>query len=95
MFQYLGLIYLVWVTAVSLFTFAVYGWDKRQARLDRLRVPEARLHLLAGLGGWPGAWAGQQFFRHKTQKASFRWITGLAMMLHLTMIALVVWLQFV
>jgi uncharacterized membrane protein YsdA (DUF1294 family) len=41
-------------------------------------VPEARLHLLALVGGWPGGLLAQQFLRHKSVKPSFRqafWIT--------------------
>jgi uncharacterized membrane protein YsdA (DUF1294 family) len=34
-------------------------------------VPERTLHLLALLGGWPGAILGQRHFRHKTRKVSF------------------------
>jgi uncharacterized membrane protein YsdA (DUF1294 family) len=30
------------------------------------------LHGLALLGGWPGAWFGQQILRHKSSKVSFR-----------------------
>ena len=36
-------------------TFALYGWDKLQARRGGRRVSEARLHGLALLGGFAGA----------------------------------------
>lgn len=36
------------------------------------RVPEATLLVFGVTGGWPGAIAGQQLFRHKTQKQPFR-----------------------
>lgn len=63
---YLGL-----VAAASLVTFAAYGFDKRRAGAGGRRVPERTLHLLALLGGWPGALAAQRRFRHKTQKVPF------------------------
>ncbi|MFS3129498.1 DUF1294 domain-containing protein [Nocardioides sp. Bht2] len=58
--------------ALSLVTFAAYGLDKSAARRGRRRVPENRLHLLAIVGGWPGALAAQRTFRHKTVKQPFR-----------------------
>jgi uncharacterized membrane protein YsdA (DUF1294 family)/cold shock CspA family protein len=63
---------------LSVVTFGLYAVDKAQAARDGMRVPEARLHLLALVGGWPGGLLAQQFLRHKSVKASFRrgfWIT--------------------
>ncbi|MBL4844066.1 MAG: DUF1294 domain-containing protein [Planctomycetes bacterium] len=57
--------------ALNVVSFFVYGWDKRQARLDRRRIPEKHLLLLLLIGGWVGGWSGMQVFRHKTRKASF------------------------
>jgi uncharacterized membrane protein YsdA (DUF1294 family)/cold shock CspA family protein len=66
----------VWVPAiylvVSLTTFYVYGVDKAHAAHGTQRVPEATLHLLEFLGGWPGALVAQVYYRHKTIKASFQ-----------------------
>jgi uncharacterized membrane protein YsdA (DUF1294 family)/cold shock CspA family protein len=64
--------------ALSAVTFGLYAVDKAQAARDGFRVPEARLHLLAVVGGWPGALLAQQFLRHKSLKPSFRqafWVT--------------------
>lgn len=69
--------FLLYLT-VSLVTVALYAIDKQQAAMGAMRVPEARLHLLSLVGGWPGALVAQQFLRHKTVKPSFRrlfWIT--------------------
>ncbi len=57
---------------VSLTTFYVYGVDKASAVEGTQRVPEATLHLLEFLGGWPGALVAQFYYRHKTIKASFQ-----------------------
>lgn len=66
----------LWVLAtyglVSLTTFYVYGVDKASAVQGTQRVPEATLHLLEFLGGWPGALVAQVYYRHKTIKASFQ-----------------------
>ncbi|MDX1459100.1 MAG: cold shock and DUF1294 domain-containing protein [Marinobacter sp.] len=58
--------------AMSLVTVVVYAVDKGAAEKGNRRVPEGRLHLFELLCGWPGALVGQQFFRHKTRKASFQ-----------------------
>lgn len=67
--------------------FVAYGLDKRRAARQQYRIPERTLHLLALLGGWPGAVLGQRIFHHKTQKVSFRLVLGLILFLHLGLIA--------
>jgi uncharacterized membrane protein YsdA (DUF1294 family) len=59
---------------LSAVTFVVYGMDKSAAQSGRWRTPEATLHLLALVGGWPGAFFAQRAFRHKTKKQPFRTI---------------------
>jgi len=64
----------------SLIAFIAYALDKAAARAGRRRTPENTLHLLALIGGWPGALLAQRQFRHKTAKTSFRvvfWATVL------------------
>jgi len=55
-----------------------YSIDKSSARSGAWRTPERSLHVLALIGGWPGALAAQRIFRHKSRKPSFRfafWVT--------------------
>jgi uncharacterized membrane protein YsdA (DUF1294 family) len=49
-----------------------YRADKSAARTGAWRTSERRLHLLALIGGWPGALVAQAVFRHKSRKASFQ-----------------------
>jgi len=58
--------------SASVLAFLVFAFDKQAAIHGRRRIPEARLHLLSLLGGWPGAWLAQLLLRHKTQKRRFR-----------------------
>lgn len=76
----------IWYVLWSLVTFFVYGYDKRAARRSRWRIPEARLHLMAAIGGLPGALVAQRFFRHKNRKAGFQVITWLLVVLHIIII---------
>lgn len=57
--------------AASLVTFGVYAHDKSAARANRWRTKESTLHLLALIGGWPGALLAQSHLRHKSGKAAF------------------------
>lgn len=82
-------IILVCYACFSALTFVVYAIDKRAARLGRRRVPERRLHLLALLGGWPGAWLGMSLLRHKRRKGPFVRVTFAITLAH---VALLVWL---
>lgn len=65
--------------ALSMALFIVYGLDKWAAKRGGARVAETSLHLIALMGGWPGALLGQQVFRHKTAKPAFlRWTWAMA-----------------
>jgi len=68
--------------ALGVSSFALYGLDKLQARRGGRRVPEMRLHLLALLGGFAGAYLGMRVFRHKTLKPVFAWVQAAAALLH-------------
>ncbi|MFE6964369.1 DUF1294 domain-containing protein [Agromyces sp. NPDC057679] len=82
-----------WYGTWSVVAFAAYGIDKAAAKRGAGRIAERTLHLVDLAGGWPGALAAQQLFRHKTRKRSFRrvfWAGVVGNLLALA--ALVVWL---
>jgi len=62
---------LIVYAVASVLAFLAYGFDKAAAIERRWRTSEQTLHLLALVGGWPGALIAQQWLRHKTSKASF------------------------
>lgn len=66
--MHLALWYLL---AINLLAFGMYGLDKRKASKGLWRISEARLLLVAALGGSLGAWLGMRVFRHKTRKMKF------------------------
>jgi uncharacterized membrane protein YsdA (DUF1294 family) len=68
---------------MSVATFIAFAIDKRAAKRGRWRIPEATLHLLELLGGFPGAIAAQQLLRHKSYKLSYRLVLGVIALLHI------------
>ena len=67
----------------SVLAYLFYAWDKSSAQRDAWRTPESTLHLLALLGGWPGAMIAQQVLRHKSKKREFRFIFWLTVIVNL------------
>jgi uncharacterized membrane protein YsdA (DUF1294 family) len=80
----------IWLAAINLVTFILYGYDKAEAKSGGLRVPEVVLHGLALAGGFLGGWIGRIIFRHKTRKPIFTgvltasaliWLVGIYLIL--------------
>ena len=80
---------LIYLAAVNLAAFVLYGIDKRKAVKHKWRIPEATLILIAAIGGSVGALLGMFFFRHKTKHIKF--IVGVPLIL-VIQIALCVYL---
>jgi uncharacterized membrane protein YsdA (DUF1294 family)/cold shock CspA family protein len=66
----------------SVVAYFMFFDDKRRAFKKKRRVPEAFLHLVELLGGWPGALVSQQRFRHKTRKLSYQGLCWLIVFIH-------------
>lgn len=62
---------LLYLLAINVITFFFFGYDKLAASLEKRRVRENLLWLLALLGGSVGALFATEFFRHKRRKMSF------------------------
>ena len=74
---------LLYLVAINLIAFFLYGIDKWKARHDKWRVTEARLIAISFLGGSLGAYLGMKTWRHKTQHPKFRYGLPLILFLHL------------
>ncbi|MCV6609234.1 MAG: cold shock and DUF1294 domain-containing protein [Amphritea sp.] len=78
LFGKIDALFLVLYLVFSLLAFLMYALDKSAARKGGWRTQESTLHLVALIGGWPGALFAQQKLRHKSKKQSFRfvfWVT--------------------
>lgn len=81
--------FIAYYSLVNLLNFALYGWDKAAARAQKSRISEKTLHWYAFAGGAIGALCAQSFFRHKTQKAFFKWFSWFCLGLHAVLLLLV------
>lgn len=65
--------FVIYLAAINLITFCVYGADKRRAKIQGARrVPEKTLFALALLLGSAGALFAMRVFHHKTRHWYFK-----------------------
>ena len=62
--------------------FLAYGWDKKQAKISGVRIPEKDMLLFAFIAPF-GAYFGMIYFRHKVSKISFNAVVPLFLLLHI------------
>lgn len=75
---------LIWYAALSLLAFAAFAIDKsRVQRPGARRIPERTLHILSGLGGFPGSFLAMALVHHKNRKLPFIVITLILAAAHL------------
>ena len=65
-------ILICYIILVNILGFALMGIDKRRARKNAFRVPEATLFSIAIIGGSLGSILGMQLFKHKTKHLTFK-----------------------
>lgn len=82
---------LIYLAAINIIAFFLYGIDKWKARHDKWRVTEARLLWIAVAGGSIGAFLGMKVWHHKTLHAKFRFGLPAILCLHLAAILAVLY----
>lgn len=85
-----GEVGLVWLGALNLITFLVFGFDKLIAGGQARRVPEKVLWCLSVLGGSVGGLLGMYIFHHKTRKLSFQLVMAGIFVVQMVVVVLLV-----
>lgn len=86
----LFLLFLAYLLIVNVLGLIFMLLDKHYAKINHRRIPEARLMLIAALGGSVGSLAGMYAVRHKTRHPKF--YLGIPAILA-AQIALLIWIQ--
>ncbi len=83
------------LVSINVITFILYGYDKSSSRdRYRSRISENTLHLFMLIGGTIGAIVGQNYYRHKTNKVSFRVTFWLIFVIQVVFVTIVGMWQF-
>jgi uncharacterized membrane protein YsdA (DUF1294 family) len=85
---------LSWIIAITLVTFAAFGYDKAMAKAGRARIPESVLLALTFAGGTVGALLGRYMFHHKTSKKGFRAKFWVVVLIQIAFIVVYYYLKF-
>ena len=81
------IVFAVW----NIIVFAMYGLDKRKAKLKKPRISERTLITSALLMGGFGAFLGMRVFRHKTKHLEFKLGVPLLLILNIICIAIFIY----
>lgn len=83
----------IYLIAINIATFFVYGIDKWKAKRSRWRIPESTLLTLAVLGGSIGAFIGMRTCHHKTMHNKFKY--GVPLIINLQVVlAVYIYIRF-
>ncbi len=83
----------IYLIAINIAIFFVYGIDKWKARRSKWRIPESTLLTLAVLGGSIGAFIGMRTWHHKTMHNKFKY--GVPLIINLQVVlAVYIYIRF-
>jgi uncharacterized membrane protein YsdA (DUF1294 family) len=81
--EVLLIIVMALIAVMSIVAFILYGVDKRKAKREAWRIPEAVLLGWGFFGGAVGALCAMKVFRHKTKHWYFWAVNILGLVLHI------------
>ncbi|WP_286077508.1 DUF1294 domain-containing protein [Thomasclavelia cocleata] len=73
----------IYYLIINILAFLMYGSDKKSAKDNTWRIPEATLIGLALWGGGIGSFLGMKFFHHKTRHLKFKIFVPFGAILHI------------
>ncbi|TJX68181.1 DUF1294 domain-containing protein [Soehngenia saccharolytica] len=74
---------MIYIIAVNIYAFYLFGKDKKLSKTNKWRVSENRLLFVGFVGGSLGGILGMKHFSHKTKKRKFTILIPLFLALHL------------
>ncbi|MGN0231806.1 MAG: DUF1294 domain-containing protein [Muribaculaceae bacterium] len=77
----------VYIIAINVVSFIMFGIDKYKARRGQWRISEATLLGVAAIGGSIGAWMGMKTWHHKTLHSKFRYGVPTMLLVHIALVA--------
>ena len=81
-------IILIYLIAINVVAFFLYGIDKWKAKRSKWRISEATLLGLAVIGGSIGAWLGMKVWHHKTMHKKFKYGIPLILVVQIVIVLL-------
>ena len=91
-------LFLIYLLAINMITFFMYGIDKWKAKRSRWRIPESTLLVMAVIGGSIGAWLGMKVWHHKTMHKKFKYGVPTILLIHVLIVGYAIskgWIQWV
>jgi len=85
-------IILIYLAAINIVTFFLYGIDKYKAKHSKWRVKEATLIWLSVFGGSIGAWLGMKAWHHKTLHRKFKYGVPFILLLQIIGVSAIVYI---
>lgn len=79
---------LIYLIAINVVTFFLYGMDKWKAKRSKWRISEATLLRLAVIRGSIGAWLGMKVWHHKTMHKKFKYGLPLILIVQIAIVFL-------
>ena len=85
---------LIYLAAINIVTFFLYGIDKWKAKRSRWRIEEATLLWMAAFGGSVGALLGMNVWHHKTLHKKFKYGVPAILITQLIIVGVIIYLWF-
>jgi len=77
---------LIYAAIINLYSFYLFGKDKKLSKNHKWRISENRLLLVCFIGGSLGGLLGMKYYSHKTKKRKFTILIPLFLILQLYLV---------